>query len=264
MSWKSLARTDSPWRFVHPLNLGLIRSFRPVSGEKSFRESMQWVLDACNVRIQIESGEFVPDGPQLVISNHPSPMDPPVLAAIVDRDDSYFVGSAGLRSFSPQLAERLFPIYMSQKSSPYLFTKIKNHVYHRIREEVDREEARRRNQDSLLRAARRLNEGATLILTPTGGTFVSTSDWKVGVGVLIRNAQPTKGHIAFVRIEGPNRWDLFRFLNPYWFAPFFEERVARIQVHPPLPLTDFWSAGDTAQQISEKVKQGYLDAFGAL
>jgi 1-acyl-sn-glycerol-3-phosphate acyltransferase len=258
------ATSDSPLRFVHPVNLGLLHGFRKVSARTSFRESMRWILRACDVRVHIESGEFVLTGPQLVVANHPSPMDPPILGAIVDRDDSYFVGSAGLQSFSPQLAEHVFPIYMSQKYSPYLFTKLKNNVFHRLREGVDREEARRRNHDSLRRAAARLNDGGSLILCPTGGTFVTTTDWKIGVGVLIHNAKPAEGSMVFVRIEGTSRWDLLRLMNPYWFGPFLKEREARVRIHRPQPLVDFWRADESPQQISDRIKQGYLDAFGSL
>jgi 1-acyl-sn-glycerol-3-phosphate acyltransferase len=238
--------------------------FRKVSSERSLRDAMRWVLQACNVRVRIEAGAFLPQGPQLVIANHPSPMDAPILLATIDRDDTYFAGSAGIGSFSPQIADRLFPMYMSQQPSPYLFTKLKNHVYHRLREGVGRDEAQRRNYDSLLRAARRLSEGATLVLTPTGGTFVTTTDWKSGVGFVIQRAADSAGHVVFVRIEGSSRRDLVRLLNPYWFRPFLKELEVRIRIHDPIPLADFAKGKKHLEKISEAVKEGYVRAFGSL
>jgi 1-acyl-sn-glycerol-3-phosphate acyltransferase len=250
-------------RFVHPANLPLIDGFRKVVSERSLQDSMKWVLEAVNVHVRIEAGSFLPSGPQLVIANHPSPIDAPILLSAVDRDDTYFAGSAGIGSFSPELAARLFPMYMSQQPSPYLFTKLKNHVYHRLREGVDRDEAQRRNFDSLQRAARRLSEGATLILTPTGGTFVTTTDWKSGVGFLIQRAD-ANGHVVFTRIEGSTRWDLLRLMNPYWFGPFLKALEVKVRIHEPIPLAEFSKGSKHLEKISEAVKEGYLKAFGSL
>jgi hypothetical protein len=214
--------------------------------------------------VRIRQGQFVPSASQLIIGNS-TPFGAPIIGSIVDRDDLYIMGLAKAgRLGGEAMLSRTIPIYLSQQPSPYILVKLKNNIYHRLREGINIEEAQKRNTKSIRQAARRLNKGATLALAPTAGSFFRTNDWKKGVGVLIKIVKNSNTQVCFVRITGGSRWHLLRLLNPYLFGPFIKDQQVSIDIHQPIPLIAFKRAGNSAKEISEAVRRKYIQIFGCL
>ena len=260
---QNLSVRDKFVRFIHPINLEILYRYRQFSSNHSFQESSKWLLEQCKLNVIIRKGQFVSSAPQLIISNHTTPLAGPILGSIVDRDDLYYVGLATAGRWGGEaMASRTIPLYLSQQPSPYVLVKLKNNIYHRLREGIDREEAQKRNTKSILQAARRLNEGVMLVVAPTGGSFFRTTDWKQGVGVLIKIVKNLDTQVCFVRISGGSKWHLLRLLNPYLFGRFINDQEVSIDIHPPIPLQEFQRAGNSAKEISEAVRRKYIQIFG--
>lgn len=248
----------------HPVNVKVVEGFRAHSAGHPLHESMAWLLEQFRVTVAVKSGSFPPSGPQVVVMNHHGALDGPILISLIPRDDVYFVGLYGLSDLGEAVASRLLPVYLAYKPSPYLLDRLKNSCYHPLREGIGREEVWRRNTETVQRASRVLNEGATVIIGPTGGTFSKQSDWKGGLGHIIRGLRRPDVSILFTRVLGSKRRDGLRFLNPHLFPLSRKPTATTVEIAEPVPVSEFKVPGKSASRINEDIRDRYLEIYGSL
>lgn len=249
---------------LHPLNVRVIEDFPKISRGKALHESMRWLLDQFNIKVEVISGSFLGSGPQLVVANHHGPLDAAFQVSVIPRDDVYFFALQGWKRLGDEVSSRLLPVYLSYRPAEHPFDRFKNNYFFPSREKVDREEAQRRNRETIARSIRLLSEGATIIITPTGGTFSSRTDWKAGLGYLMEGAGGRDVSVVLTRVLGSKRSDIFRFGNPYLFTLNRKPTVATIEISDPIPLSDFMGSGRGAAEMSLAVRDRYLETFGTL
>jgi 1-acyl-sn-glycerol-3-phosphate acyltransferase len=250
--------------YFHPLNIKVIEGFRAYARDHTLSQSMAWLLEQFNVRNEVKSGAFPPAGPQIVIMNHHGAFDGLLLISLIPRDDVYFVGLYGLTDLSEEVAARLLPVYFAYKPSPHLFNRLKNRFYHPLREGVGRDEVWRRNTETVQRASRVLNEGAVVIIAPTGGDFERLSEWQAGLGHIIKGVRRDDVSIVFTRVLGSRRRDGLRFLNPHLFRFGDKTTETTVEIAEPIPATAFKASGKPAARISMEIRDRYLETFGTL
>jgi len=246
----------------HPLNVGFLTEFDRIGSRDSVREAMRWWMAECRLNLDVQGPPFPESGPLIILSNHHGIFDFPAIWSNLARDDVHFIGMRATSKLGKAIAARHFPVYMSQKPSPYLFERIKNHTYYRIREGIDRAEALRRNRENTSRAAACVREGGCLILFPTAGTYVDTTMWKHGIGHLIAEIDNADLRIVLVHIDGPGRADLLYMLNPYLFFWLRRPRRIRMKTHEPLGIAEFRERETSPREISARLKDRYLEIFG--
>jgi 1-acyl-sn-glycerol-3-phosphate acyltransferase len=225
---------------------------------------MAWLLERFRVSAKVTSGSFLPEGPQVIVTNHHGALDGVILLSLVSRDDVYFVGLYGWSSLGEAVAARLLPVYLSYMPSPFLLERLKNRYYHPLREGVTRFEAARKTSESIRRTSHVLEKGATVIIGPTGGTFFNQSDWKGGLGHIIKRTDRTDISLLFTRVIGAKRRDFMRFLNPYLFRINDKPTVATVEISEPVPVTQFRTPGKSGTQISMEIRDRYLEIYGRL
>jgi len=252
-------------KILHPLNVAFLADLDRISSERSIQEAMRWWLDECRVDLKVTGAPLPESGPVIIVGNHHGIFDLPALWAHTAREDVYFIGMRGAAKYGREIAARLFPVYMSQKPSRYLFERIKNHTFYRIREGIGREEAVRRNRENASRAAQRVAEGGCLILFPTAGTYVDTSMWKHGIGHLIAEIENPDLRIVFTHIKGSSRKDLLYLFNPYWFFLLRQRsRKMSVKIHDPIGIGEFRDHDTPPKEISARLRDRYLEIFGGL
>ncbi len=239
--------------YVHPLYVELLSGFREVSRDLSLRDSMIWMLTQLKAEVRITSGECLKTGPTLFLSNHHSPLDGAVMWATIDRDDAHMIGAPGWRILGPKVAERHLPVYMSQKRDRNPLELFRTYVFARFTEGLTREEARKRNQQTIARACETASAGSAIFMAPTGGTFFGHR-WKTGLGHVINGIDNLKTQIQFIRIKGASRRDIFRFLNPYVFGPLLRRLIIDVDISQPIPLTEFQDRSSSPRDVSLRVK----------
>lgn len=248
----------------HPLNIRVVEKFPEISRGRPLFESMGWLLDQFNIRAEVIAGSFADSGPQLVIANHHGPLEGAILASLIPRDDVYIVGVQGWKRLGREMTSRLLPVYLSYSPAEHPFDRFKNNHFFPAREKVDYDEALRRNSETVTRASALLSEGATVIITPTGGTFTNRTDWKTGLGHIMKGAARMETSIVPVRVTGSRRRDALRFLNPYLFPLSRKATRVTVEVGDPVPLSRFKAPGRSAAQMSLAVRDHYLGTFGTL
>ena len=251
-------------RFIHPLNVGFLSEFDRISTERSVPEAMRWWLGECKLQLDIEGGPFPESGPLVILSNHHGIFDFPCIWSNLAREDVYFIGMRATSRLGRAIAARHFHVYMSQKPSPYLFERIKNHTFYRLKEGIDREEATRRNRENASLAAGRVTEGGCLILFPTAGTYVDATMWKHGIGHLVAEIDNPDLQVVFTHIEGPSRVDLLYMFNPYWFFWLRRPRRIVMKVHNPIGMGEFRDQDTPPKVISTRLRDRYMEIFGGV
>lgn len=218
------------------------------------------LLNKLGVTSITSSGAVPSTGPLLIISNHTGVFDSLLLFSQIDRKDLYFVGLSHYSIFGPKVRERLLPIYRVRK------------LNHKIYEyplclQITGEkpinftvpEMRLKNQESISRGAKLINGGAAVSIFPTGGGGkpLPGSQWKVGVGYLIKKITNPQTRVVFVCIKGTKMSDITAYLHPFLRKLLFRPRPISIRFSESKLLTDLIDAESDGKTITQKLEKIY-------
>lgn len=248
---------------VHPVNIKVVEGLRSHSAEHHSYESMAWLLQQFRVEVSLKAGSFPLAGPRLIVMNHPGALDTPVLLSLIRRDDLYMVGHYKLSALGDKVASRLLPVYPRSRVPRFLTGRTKP-LYRHVPEGVDPEEGWAKNTETVLRATRVLEEGAAVLISPTADDYEKRSEWRHGIGYIIKGVRRPDTTVVMTRVLGSTRWDKLRFFNPYLFPLSRKPTSITVEVKAPVPLAEFLRPGWSAVQASLTVRDRYLEVFGSL
>lgn len=135
----------------------------------------------------------------LVIGTHPGRVQASaILAAMPDREDSFVIGNAVFENIGPNFSEKLIPISLGKKGNKGQVKKLIGGVKGLVKraigfesENLDRDTARRKNQEGLARAAEIINGGGRVLMFPDNVHERSKDGaWLGGIGRLLRQMNP--------------------------------------------------------------------------
>lgn len=195
-------------------HLVLINERAPIIG---LSQAAQEFLDNLGIVIQVEGEEKEwmrkAGAPVLVFANHPTIIEPFVLAALFKREDisfisvkimEYLLGKNLRRYILPVMPKR----YAKERKPVGLKDRLDiAHVLYRA-EGLTIEEIESLNQKNLWRAAERLVQGGVVVIFPPGGAEINRR-WHKGIGEVVVNA---------LRLPAADLSEIV--LSPFFFSGF--------------------------------------------
>lgn len=228
------------------------------------RVSTRKLLRDLGITAISKKGDLPATGPLLIISNHVGVFDSLLLCSEINREDFYFTALSTYAVFGKKVRERLLPIYRARRLNHRIFEyplclqlKIK------LPENLNREEIKSRNRQTINRAAELINQGRAVSIFPGGdvGRSISNSGWKAGVGHLIKQITEPRTKVVFVRITGTRKSDLIAYLRPFLRRLFFRPQPIAITFSKPQLLNKLADLGDNPKEITRKLESLYHDFF---
>lgn len=211
------------YKFVSPRFLG---EFRRISEAAGLQLAAQTTLSELGITVRLH-GTFAPTGPQLIISNHPSPLDGLSVLSVIPRPDVYTVAVAANTALGQPFVDHMLPVYFSNQPRYQLIDYVRVPINNRLEGNLSREEAMSRNRVTITRAAQLVNQGHTVIIFPGGTSSSTKTPWKKGVGYLLQSLTEPDTAIVLAHLEGGQWHDLLRatYAGPltHWFPRTFVE-----------------------------------------
>lgn len=249
---------------LNPTNLALREGIKQRAETGPLWQVMDWAVRALNIRIDVKR-DYVPDtGPLLVVGNDPSPMAGFVFISLIRREDSHFVGAPGWTKQGRITAERCLPVFTTARFSENLKVAFRARFLYPRLYGVKPGEVGRRNVAALARASRLLNDGASVLILPAGGTIAESDNWKHGIGRVIKQTGDVPVQVVMANLRGTRPPDAIRLLNPYWFRGTRKPLAVSVEFSEPMPLSDFRAGDMQARDISLRVRDRYIQVFGSL
>jgi len=152
--------------------------------------------------------------PVVIIANHPFEIEPAVLmASLPSRKDSYLIIDAVYTNVFTQLDSCLIPVYIQNKVIAERGKGIKEAIWHKLHPlpKFTREEEHKKNINSIRKASRKVTQGGSVAIFPSGPK--NTSVWHPGVGYLVKGI--SAGNSFFLvkaMIKGTSYLEFLRFL----------------------------------------------------
>jgi len=251
-------------RALHPLNVDLVRGIRERAQHEPLWKVMEWAVGNCNLTLDVRRGGIVPSGPQLVVGNDPSALMGFIILSLMRRDDVFFVGAPGWMKMGGSVSQKCLPVFNLGSLRRHRKEWLRARLLFRLRDGTSPRRARERNREAIERAAELVTGGATVYISPAGGTMAKVDDWKHGVGSVAKRIGDVPAQVVMCRVYGTTPRDVTRMLNPYWFRRTRTARAISVEFSDPLPLAELRTPSMTSLDISLRIRDHYLKLFGAL
>lgn len=162
-----------------------------------------------------EVKEVLEKKPTLIIANHPAEAEVLVLlAAIPKRKDIYLIANHSFMKILPSFDKHIIPVYIAHringaKKVDFLKYSLLKKIHDS--ESICQEEAHKKNIESIATAAKKVNEGALVIIFPGAGN--KDGKFLSGIGHLIKNIQKcSEANLVMAHINGTSNWDYLRII----------------------------------------------------
>jgi hypothetical protein len=108
-----------------------------------------------------------------------------------------------------------------------------------------------------------VNEGNVVSVFPTGsvGKVMPGSEWKPGVGYLVKQVKNPKTKIVFAKIIGTKQSDLVAYLRPLIRRLMFRPKPISITFSEPYLLDELVSKADEPKKIAKDLEKHYKKSF---
>jgi hypothetical protein len=236
--------------------------------ERAWREPlwrvMEWAARDCNLVVDVRRGGIASSGPQLVIGNDPSPLMGFIILSVMRRDDVFFFGGPGWLKMGGSVSDHCLAVFNVGDLRKYPKEWLRAQLVFRFRDGMKPSVARERNRRSIERAADLVTSGATVYISPAGGTMGRADNWRHGVGSLAKRIGDVPAQVVMCRADDTTPRDFARMLNPYWFAAMRRPQVIPVQFSDPIPLSEFREPGMGSMDVSLRIRDRYLNLYGAL
>jgi len=238
----------------------LIEQFNQNIRDSSLQEASQNFLQAMDISLDV-SGTMPQDGAILLISNHPSVMDPVILSALTQRDDLYLIGMPIEQFMGKAGSQRLFPVYRKWSLEDFFLNILargpEKHILN------DSEELQRRNRQAITDAAAYISEGHILGIFPSGGAGHSSTanNWKAGVGFLAKQITNPSTHLVFVNLNGLNEWAMLRILRPTLRSLLTSPAQVTVSIAEPILLSELIHPEEDGKQSAQTLASAYTELF---
>jgi len=194
------------FQFVDPQIIG---NFSQNSQELGLAQAAQHTLQQLGISVNFQ-GELTQTGPQLIISNHPSPMDGLVVLSLIARPDVYVIAADVNRAFGPTFAEHMLPVFLSNQPMEHILDWFRIPIATQMEGNLLRTEAIKRNRTTISQATRLVNEGASVVIFPEGRTPTINAAWRKGVSFLLHGLIQPDTTITMINIQNVQWSDTLR------------------------------------------------------
>lgn len=251
-------------RYIHPLNVGLIRGIRELALREPLWKVMDWAVGDCNLTLDVRRGGIVPSGPQLVIGNDPSALMGFIILSLLRREDVFYIGAPMYMKMGGSVRQKCLPMFNLGSLRKHPKEWLRAQLIFRFRDGMSPSVAREKNHRAIERAAELVTAGATVYMSPAGGTILKTDDWKHGVGSIAKRIGDVPAQVVMCRADGTTPRDVTRMLNPYWFHAMHPPLVIPVEFSDPIPLSELRGPSMSSMEISLRIRDRYLKLFGSL
>ncbi len=158
--------------------------------DTGFSESTRNYLKDLNIEINIQNPIDI-IGPALIFGNHPTGLDPFIIAACLNREDVYIVADIYQKNKGKNIGKQIIPItYSRTKKNLYnrgFLNTIGFYVMRQLTGYAKPEDVRVQNKHTIEKAAQLLKEGHVVIIFPDGGSN-NPELWYNGIGEIITHS----------------------------------------------------------------------------
>jgi hypothetical protein len=203
-------------------------------------------------------------GPLLIISNHTGIFDSLLLLNQVERNDYFFIALSTYEIFGIKIKEKLIPIYRTRRLNHKIYEyPLSLQINRCLPEDLPEQEIQFRNRNSITKAAQLINEGNTVSIFPSGsaGKKITKTQWKVGVGYLIKQITNPLTQVVFVHIQGTKQSDIVAYLHPFIRKILFRPRPISIFFSKSYTLTQLIDQKMDAKKITTELEKLYLQQW---
>jgi hypothetical protein len=247
---------------VNPFNTGLMRGMKHLARTEPLWKVTDWAARRMNLQVEVRKGSICAEGPQIVICNTGSAMIGFSILSVLRRDDVYFIGTPGWLRVGHNAAEKCLPVFTFASFRENPKVAFRASVIYRLRDGVTPASGAEINQTSLTRAAKVVTGGGTLLVMPAGGTIGKKDNWKHGVGFILKDIGDVPAKVVFARVFDMRPGHIARMV----FSPVFFSKplVVPVEFSEPQPLSDFRDENTSVRQISQRLKDRYVQIYGSL
>jgi 1-acyl-sn-glycerol-3-phosphate acyltransferase len=157
----------------------------PITG---FTNGTKKYLSDLNIRVEQKS-EFEFEGPCLIFGNHPTGLDPYIIASCLKRDDVYIVADIYQKQKGNHIGSHIIPIVYSRTRKNLdnrgFLNSIGFYIMRQFTGYENLETVRTSNKETIAEAVRLLLEGHIVIIFPDGGSN-NPELWYNGIGEIIK------------------------------------------------------------------------------
>jgi len=243
----------------------IIQHIKKLSEEsRDIHDITKGLLSFLNVPKIKVSGNPIPKGPLLVVSNHPGVFDSLALVSTISRKDIQFIALSTYALFGQQVKNHLLPIYRKRKLNHRLYEyPLWLQATRKIPPTLSTKEIKNRNKDSIKRAANLLDIGSAVIIFPAGsaGKKLPNSQWKAGIGYLINLIINPLTKVIFAKIEGTKQKDIFAYMRPLIRKMFFRPNEITIDFSKPFILRQLIGGINDPKIITKVIEEKYNQYF---
>lgn len=219
------------------VDIGLISKFDKDSQKHDLHFAAKELLNNLGIKVNVDFE--IPDGPLLIISNHPGSVDSFVSQAAINKK-SYFVALEQHRVLGKAHVDYMVPIYRQRRFFDFF---LRNFLENYIPQydDLTLEELQIKNRASISKAADLVNQNQTVVIFPTGraGKNIKGKKWKAGVGYLVKQISNPKAQIIFMNIQGSAKLDVVRFLNPKIRNLLFKKKRVEVKFSKPENISKY-------------------------
>jgi 1-acyl-sn-glycerol-3-phosphate acyltransferase len=229
--------------------------------EFGFSKSTRNFLDDLAIKVKLmDQRKF--EGSCLIFGNHPTGLDPFIIASCLNRDDIYIVADVYQKNKGQHIGEHIIPIYYSRTQKNLrnrgILNSIGFYVMRIFTGYYDPETVKEKNITAIETAAKMLTEGHVVIIFPDGGSN-NPELWYNGIGEIIKKADPESinlnlyaTHISGISTTGLIRHFLLR------RKKFLSKFPLKVMISPALSLESLHIENKIqSHEITEKLRKEF-------
>lgn len=161
------------------------------------------------------------------------------------------------------MVKRLIPIYRKRQLNHKIYEyPLCLEVTGHWPESLSRQEIMKRNRVSIIRAAELINRGKAVSIFPTGsaGKKLAGSNWKPGIGFLVKQITNQKTKLVFTKISGTRMSDLMAYV-PLLRRLFFKPRPISLRFSRAMRLNRVLDLSLDAKAITRQLEKLYNQTY---
>ncbi len=228
---------------------------------KGFVKSTQTYIKNFNIDIK-QINSFDINGPCLIFGNHPTGLDPFIIASCLKRDDVYIVADNYQQRKGTFIGQHVIPIFYSRTQKNLENRGFLNSIgFYAMRQLTGYEEyetVKKQNQVTIQTAAKLLMDGHVVIIFPDGGSN-NPELWYNGIGEIIKRTVDRENKIKLfaANIQGISSFKLWRHFL-FNRKKYLQSHPAHVVISPQLTLASLCiESHQESREITERLRSEY-------
>lgn len=208
-------------------------------------------------------GEVPKSGPLLLIADHNSVLDVPVLIAATKRKDLRVWALSSLPFLGEEYKNYLVPIF--DKASRY--PRIKRLLINIFIGDIGSNFSgnyRQKNKEEVLLSSEYINRGNAIGIFPGGnvGSNINESQkWKLGVAKLLKQVENPNTKIVFARISGLDETDAIRLQRFSFMQRIFKRKKVKVELSESVGINQIDIAQKSLLDLVTELEEQFQNSF---